>query len=106
MELILSGELSPPKVGNISSYQGVAVPIPSLHNNVIVLLTSSPAPNQSATFDLRFLNDSQDVPKITVPPRCQFKEPQSEEDMESLGKKKFTSEMYKKICWVLQMYHT
>ncbi len=90
----------------ISSYQGPAIPMPSLHNNAVVLPTATLSLMKSATFDLGYLaDDDKTFTKFVIPPTCQFKEPRTEEQMESLGKKKFADETYKKIHWVLHMYH-
>ncbi len=92
---------------NLSQYQGPAVLIPTLQHDQVVLLTSTPSPHESETFELGFIGDisSDCVQKMDLPQPHQFKEPCSEDQMDRLGKKQFSSETYKKICWVLQMYH-
>ena len=66
---------------NLSQYQGPAVPIPTLQYDQVVLLTSTPSPHESVTFDLEFISDisSDCVHKMDLPQSCQLKEPCSED---------------------------
>ncbi len=112
LELLLQPDAMQSACANLSKYQGPAVPIPTLWNDSVILLTTSPSPMDLPTFDLGFFNEEchekapvKPVWPVKTMPR-QFKEPWSEEQMDSLGKKKFTNETYKKIHWVLHMYHT
>ena len=108
---------------SLGRYQGPAVPVPSLTNNVVVL----PSTEEKPTFDVGFHWDSDSdedaacsssvdfkVPEVPVKkskkvtkekPVWVFKEPRSEDDMKKMGQKKFAREMYKKIRWVVNLYH-
>lgn len=118
----------------LGHYHGPAKPIPFLQNEVVVLPASGPEvcePN----FDLGFHFDNDDdepdncvlfkvpepvaVPKIipvkkSIPtkpakpekPVHSFKEPCSDEEIKFMGQKKFAQETYKKICWVVNMFHS
>ncbi len=99
-------------------YQGPGVPLPMFTNHTIVL----PA-EEKLCFDLGYsenFSDSDDnkfkVPEVPLrkkrkvvtnpPPSHSFKTPRSDADMLKMGQKQFATDTYKKIQWVVNMYHS
>ncbi len=117
--------LSPPR-STLSVYQGPGVPVPSLQNEVCVIVQPNSAESCKPVFDLgRPSNWSDDddcasAPSIPVPrekpanqkkvvpavkPMRTYNHPRDDAQMDSLANKRFSAETQKKICWVLNMYH-
>ncbi len=110
----------------LGKYEGPAVPMPTLRNNVVIV--AEPRETDQPNFDLGYhVNSDSDNelshkshPVFKVPDvptssqkkhqrekvQCVFKQPRSDDDMKKMGQKKFAEETYKKMRWVVNMYHS